>query len=280
MDIEEETALTEYKMSKNAVVVIAIGKSPEWEVCKRSVLVYCERYDLPLEVITCAKFGISNVVNLLEKNQIYELFEKYDRILRLDYDMLITPNCPNLFEIVPVDKIGGVFEDVGIARLDRINQMVIIQDCLGNLNWKSGYINAGVVVASKRHRAVFNITVDEINNIKKMENIVMPEQDYLNYMIKKLGFGVYELSYKFNHIKYFLPSRFDSYIIHYAGSYVYDADLRVERENEVNSGRRRGLTAVQMARDYEKLVRNCRLKGLDNKEAEEIYKDYRSMEVE
>lgn len=241
-------------MSKNAVVVIVIGKSPEWEVCQRSVLAYCTQYNLPLEIITEAKFGISNTINLLEKNQIYDLFEKYDRILRLDYDMIITPNCPNLFEIVPEGMIGGVFEDVGIAKLDRINQMRIIQSYLFDVGWKSGYINAGVVVASKQHKDVFNISIDEICMMQAMLDIVMPEQDYLNYMIKKLGFGVHELSYKFNHIKYFDGNRFDSYIIHYAGSYVYDVDLRVKRENEVNRGRRRELTSEQMKRDYEKLV--------------------------
>jgi len=247
-------------MSKNAVVPIVIGKSKEWEVCKQSVLKYCEKHDLCLEVITQTKYGIepfdkfSNSINLFEKNQIYELFDKYDRILRLDYDIIITPNCPNVFEIVPENKIGGVFEDVGIPDLSRKKRIINIQNHLGDLNWKSGYINAGVVVASKQHKEVFNTTIDEINRVQNLKGIETPEQDYYNYMIRKLGFEVYELSYKFNHIIYFSPNRFESYIIHYAGSKVFDEDLRLKQREKIDKELWREVTAEQMKRDYSVLT--------------------------
>ena len=235
---------------KNAVVVIVIDKSPEWDVCKPSVLKYCKKYKLHLEVITQNKYKIdlfnnpSNNFNLFEKNQIYELFNKYNRILRIDYDTIITPNCPNLFKIVPKDMIGCVYENVN--RKERIKN---IQKHLGDLNWKSGYMNAGVVIASKQHKEVFNTTIEEIINIHKIDNISMLEQDYLNYMIIKLGFDVYKLSYKFNHIKYFSQNRFESYIIHYAGSKVFDKDLKMKRHKN-NKGLWKELTVEQMKRDY------------------------------
>jgi len=118
----------------DAVVPIVIGESEEWKVCQQSVLKYCKKYNLYLEVITHQKYGIkpfnvfSNSINLFEKNQIYDLFDKYNRILRLDYDMLITPNCPNLFDIVPENKIGCVFEDVGGAKLSRVKMIINIQE--------------------------------------------------------------------------------------------------------------------------------------------------------
>jgi len=247
--------------SVNAVIPIVIGKSKEWKVCKRSVLKYCKKYKLHLETITQTKYDIkpfdtfSNPINLFEKNQIYKLFDKYDRILRIDYDVIITPNCPNIFEIVPGDKIGGVFEDVGRSKLSRKRRIINIQKHLGNLNWNSGYINAGIVVASKQHKEIFNTTIEEINKVQEIKDIITPEQDYLNYMIRKLGFEVYSLSYKFNHITYFSPNRFDSYIIHYAGSKVYDYDLRMKRKEKRNKSIFRKLTAKQMKRDYKVLYK-------------------------
>ncbi len=191
---------------------------------------------------------------MFEKNQIYELFDKYDRILRLDYDLIITPKCPNLFDIVPEDKIGGVFEDVGISKLDRKERIINIQNHLGNINWKMGYINAGVVIASKQHKELFNTTLDEINNVQKIKDIITPEQDFFNYMIRKLGFKVYNLNYKFNHIRYFPDNRFDSYIIHYAGSQLFDNDLQLKHKKVNNKDIWRELTAQQMKRDYNKCL--------------------------
>ncbi len=239
----------------NTVIVIAIGKSKEWEACKPSVLSYCKRYNLSLEVITQPKYGLepfdkfSNTVNLFEKNQIYELFDTYDRILRLDFDLIITPKCPNLFEIVPEHKIGVVFEDV-----NRDERILAIQERLGDVNWRERYINAGVVVVSKRHREVFNTTIEEINDIQKIEGIITPEQDYFNYVIRKLGFEIHELSYKFNHIRHFPANRFDSYIIHYAGSWVFDEDLRLKISERVDNELWREMTTIQMKRDYKKLI--------------------------
>ena len=245
----------------NAVVVVAIGPSKEWEVSKHSIQAYCKKYDLQLEVITTTKYNIkpfdafSNHVNLFEKNQVYELFDKYDRILRLDYDLLIAPDCPNLFDIVPEGMIGGVYEDIGIAKESRERMMRDIQACLGDVHWNKGYLNAGVIVASKQHREVFNPTIEIIYTVQGIDIIDTPEQDYMNYMIRKLGFEVYELSYRFNHIMHFPNNRFSSYIIHYAGSKVYDQDLILKKEKKKDNSLWRRLTALQMKRDYKELER-------------------------
>jgi len=248
------------QMSENAVIVVAIGKSPEWKACRPSVEKYCKKYDLPLEVVTKTKYGIepfdtfSNSINLFEKNSIYELFEKYDRILRLDYDLIISPNCPNLFEIVPEDKIGGVYEDVGLPETDRRRRILNIQNEFGDLQWRSGYMNAGVVVASRQHRQLFNTTIYEINRVQSIRDIKTPEQDYFNYMVRKLGIEVFELDYKFNHIMWFSPNRFESYIIHYAGSNTFDGDLHLKRMEKDDKALWREVTAEQMRRDYEYIM--------------------------
>ncbi|MHA1491518.1 MAG: glycosyltransferase [Promethearchaeota archaeon] len=192
----------------NAVAVVAIGKSKVWNISKRSIKKYCEKYNLPLEIITTKKYNFGDKdhyanFNMFEKNQVYNLFNKYDRILRLDWDVIITPYCPNLFEIVPKDKIGVVFEDVGPYKQHRRGLIKKIQDSLGDLGWRSGYFNAGVMVVSKQHKKIFHVSKKEqlefINNLK----IVNKEQTYINFIIRKLGYEICELNYKFNHTAIF-----------------------------------------------------------------------------
>ena len=45
--------------------------------------------------------------------EVADLLDEYDRVLCLDADMIINKDCPNIFEVVPEDKIGTIFEDVG-----------------------------------------------------------------------------------------------------------------------------------------------------------------------
>ena len=74
------------------------------------------------EVFNCpeAAGGIGNGVYQYRIMKQYDLHEQYDRILHLDSDMLLSPNCPNLFDVVPYDKIGTIFEDKGTRRPQRL----------------------------------------------------------------------------------------------------------------------------------------------------------------
>lgn len=145
--------------------------------------------------------------------QCYELFERYDRILSLDSDLLIAPGCPDLFAVVPADCIGTVFEDKFSRAPDRLSRIRRVQEKFGDVGWRSGYINTGAFICSKVHREIF----------------AKPQSwwlDYgfddvmLGYRIRQLGFKIYELSYRFNHMSLFSEvgrNHFTSYIIHYAG---------------------------------------------------------------
>jgi lipopolysaccharide biosynthesis glycosyltransferase len=157
--------------------------------------------------------------------EIEKLFDKYDRILNLDADMLITNKCPNIFEVVPEDCIGSIYEDRGSRLPDRRLKIRGIQEAWGNVNWTEGYTNAGTFLLSKMHRDIF-----------------LPHNDaywlawgsadlHLSYNIHKYNFKVHELDYKWNHMTMFneewmnYPDRFESYIIHYAGGGVFDTGI-------------------------------------------------------
>jgi hypothetical protein len=98
------------------------------------------------------------------------------------------------------------------------------------VGWYRGYINTGFVVFNKIHQPIF----DPIEDGQYWTGWGS-DDIHLGYQIHRFGFKVHELSYKWNHMTMFSepwngsPSRFDSYIIHYAGHGVWDKSNRVEQ---------------------------------------------------
>jgi len=152
----------------------------------------------------------------------YELFEEYDRILQIDSDMFIREDCPNIFDEVPYDHIGTVYEDKGSRTIHRAQCMYQIQSIFGDVGWREGYINTGFFVASKIHRDIFQKIGEQYYGGFGYDDA------HIGYLIHKHNFKVQELSYKWNHMTMFSepwagsPSRFDSYVIHYAGAGIFD----------------------------------------------------------
>ena len=154
--------------------------------------------------------------------KVMELLEEYDRVLCLDADMLINKNCPNIFDIVPVDKIGSIFEDKGSRTAMRRSKIKQIQKEWGNVGWETGYTNAGTFILSRQHKDIFLP-----HNNKYWLNWGSADL-HLSYNIHKLKFEIFELDYKWNHMTMFSEGwnnnadRFDSHIIHYAGVGIFD----------------------------------------------------------
>lgn len=201
----------------NAVAVIGIGRSEVLNLCLQTVKRYCNKYSLNLEVIDTVKYGYENKPNYhyinFEKNQVYDLFNKYNRILRLDSDTLITAKCPNVFEVFPEDTFVAVPEDVGIRKDDRAFQMKIAQQELGPVTWER-YFNSGVTISSKIHKEAFNISSYNLYEHGLGE---YKEQTLLNWRVSNLNYKMEWATYKYNHLSMFSEDKDDSFIIHYAG---------------------------------------------------------------
>ena len=122
------------------------------------------------------------------KNQIYNLFENYDKVLRLDLDIVINPEAPNYFELE--DDYFYVTEEPG-----RISEISQIKKDLGNIDsWNDFYFNGGVILASKKHKEVFNI--NDINF--DLDLGLLKEQNVLNWKVNKLGVKIKDLGPLFN----------------------------------------------------------------------------------
>jgi len=184
------------------------------------------------EVFDCkeASGGIGNGTYQYRIMKHYDLHGVYDRILHLDNDMLLSPTCPNLFEVVPYEAIGSILEDKGSRRQQRLNCIKNSQTQFGDIGWVSEYINTGVFVSSKCHKEIYR-------SINGKYFVDWGTDDiHIGYLIKKYGYQIHELPFQFNHMTMFSepwnnnPDRFESHIIHYAGRGVFDSEVTSKLE--------------------------------------------------
>jgi lipopolysaccharide biosynthesis glycosyltransferase len=163
--------------------------------------------------------------------QVRDLLQDYDRILSIDTDVLIANTCPNPFETVPEDCISCIYEDKGSRLQHRRGVITTIQQQFGDIGWRTGYLNTGIMVLSKEHSNLFN----PING--KYYTNWGSDDAHFGYNLNKYKLKFQELNYKFNHMGMFSEpwnnnaSRFDSYIIHYAGSGIFDKQFSSKLEN-------------------------------------------------
>lgn len=195
---------------KTAVVTMNIGdKFKEMaELTIPTMKAYADKINADFVIIDSVK--IDEVHIHFEKFQIYDMFDIYDRILFLDMDLIVSPSCPNLFDIVPEEEFGAFVES---DYQGRDNQIIPLQEKCGDIGWKETYFNSGVFLVSKKHKEMFNYNT-ELSRVKGTG-----EQGQLNYTLQKLGIPLFKLDLKFNHMDVCRKNdeRFNSYIIHYAG---------------------------------------------------------------
>jgi len=157
----------------------------------------------------------------------YNLLGEYDRILSVDSDVILNRNTPNIFDVVPYDNIGSVYEDVGSRAQHRRNVMSEAQRKFKEIGWKQGYINTGFFVVSKPHRNIFTPIDGGYWTGFGSDDV------HLGYQINKHGFNVHELSFRWNHMTMFSEPwnhnahRFNSHVIHYAGGGTFDQTDRI-----------------------------------------------------
>jgi hypothetical protein len=186
----------------NCVAVVAINGKPFLNYTKPLLEQYCKKTNSDLVIIDKPLYNIKGKHKKkynyfkFEKNQVYNLFENYDKVLRLDLDIVIHPDAPNYFDLD--DDYIYVTEEHG--RSSEISQ---IKKDLGNVrwyrrrykdSWNYYYFNGGVVLASKKHKEVFNIS--DINF--DLDLGLLKEQNVLNWKVNKLGVKIKDLGPLFN----------------------------------------------------------------------------------
>ena len=86
-----------------------------------------------------------------QKMEIYRLLNTYDRIIYFDTDLIIRDDCPNLFEIVPDDKLGAFNEGKFDPRGESLKEAIFAykEDVK---DWDGTYYNTGVMVISRKQK--------------------------------------------------------------------------------------------------------------------------------
>lgn len=197
-------------MSRNAVVTISVGH--KWDslgqVTANTMASYAHRINADFVIVS------NNILPGLgcreyEKFQLYDLLDVYDRVMLLDYDAIILKDCPDVFKIVPEDKLGVATHHLIQGR----TQDVIDQfgDTKTDWNGESPYWDSGVIVASRVHRDIF-----EYKTQPRLTKVACAEERTFNYRIYKHKIPVFDIGHRFH----FLLGRdryVDPFIIHWAG---------------------------------------------------------------
>jgi len=193
-----------------AVVTMNIGSACDemFSVSSLSFKEYAKRVGADFRVIDSAKVNMHQIY--FEKLQVFDLLYEYDRVLFVDSDVLIAPDCPDLFTFVSPADFGGYDEEgvqPGLAE-----RRTIVQMMLGDCGWKDFSFNSGVMVASWMHRPVFKPG-------STPDPSPIAEQNFLNHRVASMKCPVHKLPKEFNRMDMagLDEDRFKSFVIHYAG---------------------------------------------------------------
>ncbi len=213
------------KPKKIAILTIVAGEKYQqiWQRSEPFFNVYADKCGADLLVLKDIPDNLPSPH--WAKFSIYELLKKqYDRVAFIDADIIIRPDAPDVFAMVPEDQLGIFNEGLYCPRSICIYEVKKVYNIeLPKWDGKS-YYNTGVMIASREHRHVFKVEEE----IKPLRNS-FGEQTYLNMKIIKSGVNVFRLPFKFNRMslmdKLTGKTRLDSYFIHYAG----DGDKLLEK---------------------------------------------------
>lgn len=212
-------------MKSKALVTLTMGDFYEKmaSITHPLLKAYAEKIDADFIVIDQPVISEKySVPKKYEKFQIYELLGRYEAILFVDTDIVVTRDAPNVFDLVPANTFCAVSEE-GFSG-SKLEKMVT-QKYLGEVNWQYIYFNSGLMVIPQSHRELFNLDDKQIvywavGDFRKNYPTLLNDQPFLNYYLNKLAFPFYELDYRFNHTNVHKCSskRFSSYFIHYSGA--------------------------------------------------------------
>lgn len=185
---------------RKLVLTIAIGDLYQQMalITHPSIHAYAAR--IGADFHTISRQMISRTTPHWEKFRIHDLLSEYDRIIYIDTDAIIMPNCPDLFSIVP-DTMIGAFNEGQYFKRPHTN-----------------YYNTGVMVLSRCHQSVFAQPILENGDINTCF-----EQNTINDRFQASGFAMFDLSHQFNRMDFILAG---GYIIHKAGNLNALAELK------------------------------------------------------
>ena len=160
-------------MEKHLLLTISIGnlRKQLTEYTLFWMKNYCKKYDIEFKLVDelPQDFPSSLDIRFSKLYIIYKLLDTYDRIIFLDDSCIIHSKCPNLFEIVNEKKLGAYIESNEFDRKEDIKNITNHMELKYNNNMIM--INTGVLVISKIHKNMFDLSNINIMKLRKMPTV-------------------------------------------------------------------------------------------------------------
>lgn len=177
------------------VYIVNINTPSYSEFCIKSWDHWCNKHGAQLITLT---ESIGNIephwgkifpFQLLEANNI-----DYDRVLVVDNDTIVHPNCPNVFDLVPRNKVGVVYDDVNYDWTIRSTE-AYYKHVFSNFNTFDPfeYFNSGFLVLSSEHKKIYDNIIEFMQHNYENLNWVQStygvgrDQTPLNFLIREFS---------------------------------------------------------------------------------------------
>ena len=191
---------------KKAIFCVAIGrKNRMYELSLKTIQQYAKKTNADFIVHDTPHFNIDWEVAKefqsskksryawIEKLYAIKLLEKYDRVLLMDADILITPNAPDIFATYPdCSKTYVLFDSFytqdlnydGCKDLERLTTILGPYPDRPHHGKLKQYFNSGVILFSKNESLEQHFSLNDV--IKLFNTLNYVEQTYLNYLFNFL----------------------------------------------------------------------------------------------
>jgi len=164
---------------------------------------------------------------LYGKWQFAKRLEQYERVCWLDGDIWVSDAAPDIFRVVPEDRVGAFneVENHGLHSLRAVwdqafEQLGLSREC------RQEYFNAGVMVVSRKHADLF----------RPPETILTcPWAEQTHFNVRLRPEQAYRLDGKWNCMQREGDARYAAYFVHYSDSTIAE---KVARHDEVLRGKR------------------------------------------
>lgn len=201
-------------MKKNNLIFTIIVSDLQKEISKLTLPLiqrYSKKVGTDLEIIK--ELNDEYLTQDWHKYKISEYLKTYKRVLFISIDTIIREDSPNLFDIIPENKLSAFNEGRYMARLPYVEQASKFYN-ISFRDRSTSYYNTNILMASRMHRDLFILPKDFI--------YIDDVDPYFNLILKANKIEVYNLDWKFNRMefldKYVGISRLDSYFINYKGA--------------------------------------------------------------
>jgi len=212
-------------MIKTAIFQLNVNHPENYRLPMKSVANYCNKYGI--NHIVSDKIVVNRINFYFENLQAHILTEKFDRVLYLDADIIITPHAENIFDVYTEDDVFYAYDEAN--KTETMDRDKYVEDTIRvtGINWPKNekgcyrYFNAGVIILSKKTRLIPINEIPQANEIFSFGN-----QTILNYQLTKLNHKFQSIDYSWNRMHLGDPDlnkeRFKANFIHYAGPVLYN----------------------------------------------------------